>query len=558
MPERIKINEFTSELHLSGSKPVLEELRERFRFRPEGFWRSLRYQLYVTTGGEKGWDGYIYPVKCAHKQWTAPRGYLGDIVSAIEELGHIPDTDELFERPYAQLTADQIPADLLKTNFKLDDHQRQCVAVMLAAMVGRVKVTVSGGKTEIFLACIRWLRQRWPKLRCLYITPTERLVKQVYSRASDTMRDMVVSQYGGGKSETDGDLVVATSAMLHRNLDKQADWMKKFAVVCCDECHYAASPSWLAILKSLRAIWRFAASDSMKVNSDSGAATLHGLFGPILHTVKTQAMIDLDRVAVPHVHMLRVKTWHGRYDAVPHVVEPETPVWVYDQNTGGYEKGTYLRQGLVRDEHGEETEETNGLCLVQKASGEQVEISGKWMLMERAYDKAITAFKERNHAIADIAAGFSKRGWRTLVVATRTLHCYTLNSLLADRLGEDVVQTLLGSATPSERDMTFEWFKRTKGAVLVSSLVKVGVSINEIRAGVVADHVVDHEVFNQIVGRFIRKKKDTNVAHIVMFDDIQNHTMRANAKSLKDWIRRKASGYQLHEHASVDSCLHIQ
>ena len=51
---RVKISELPSMLVLTGDYDALEILRERFRFRPENFWRSMRYQLYVSTDGDKG------------------------------------------------------------------------------------------------------------------------------------------------------------------------------------------------------------------------------------------------------------------------------------------------------------------------------------------------------------------------------------------------------------------------------------------------------------------------------------------------------------------------
>lgn len=61
---------------------------------------------------------------------------------------------------------------------------------------------------------------------------------------------------------------------------------------------------------------------------------------------------------------------------------------------------------------------------------------------------------------------------------------------------------------------------------------RAGVSINEIRAGIVADYVADHEAANQIVGRFIRKKKTDNRAHIVWFVDNQHPTYRRGCTAM--------------------------
>ena len=92
----------------------------------------------------------------------------------------------------------------------------------------------------------------------------------------------------------------------------------------------------------------------------------------------------------------------------------------------------------------------------------------------------------------------------------------------------------MGKDTSVARDACFEWFKRTPGAVLITPLVKEGVSINEIKAGVIADYVADFEVANQLVGLFIRQKKKgtDNSAEIVWFRDRQHPSLRRGCNSV--------------------------
>ena len=100
----------------------------------------------------------------------------------------------------------------------------------------------------------------------------------------------------------------------------------------------------------------------------------------------------------------------------------------------------------------------------------------------------------------------------------------------------------------------FSWFKaQKKGCVLITSIVKEGVSINEIKAGVVADYVADWEYGNQIVGRFIRKKKDTDKAYITWFIERQHEGLRK--KSLKVFSQlKRLRGYSfVHPVAGPDT-----
>ena len=65
--------------------------------------------------------------------------------------------------------------------------------------------------------------------------------------------------------------------------------------------------------------------------------------------------------------------------------------------------------------------------------------------------------------------------------------------------------------------------------MLVTPLVKEGVSINSIRAIIVADVVADWEVANQIIGRGVRRKDEDNKCEIVWFVDRQHPRYVKNA-----------------------------
>jgi len=167
------------------------------------------------------------------------------------------------------------------------------------------------------------------------------------------------------------------------------------------------------------------------------------------------------------------------------------------------------------------------------------EIESRWCLLDRMYDRAIIQFKSRNAMIVEWARYFNRKGWSTVVVATRTTHVYILEALLKQALGEAAVEILVGKDSPAERDAMFDWFKATPGAVLITPLVKEGVSINEIRAMIVADHVADFEVARQIIGRAMRPKKGKdNRAHVVWFWDKQHTVLRRGCSKIFNQLAR--------------------
>ena len=82
--------------------------------------------------------------------------------------------------------------------------------------------------------------------------------------------------------------------------------------------------------------------------------------------------------------------------------------------------------------------------------------------------------------------------------------------------------------------------------MLITPLVREGVSINEIRAVIVADYVSDYEVARQIIGRAMRpKKRGSNQAHVVWFWDKQHPQLKRSCHNLFSRLR-KMDGYVFH------------
>lgn len=332
-------------------------------------------------------------------------------------------------------------------------------------------------------------------------------------------------------------------------------------------CHHVAAPTSQKLIMLMPAFFRLGASDTKKEKDAGDVAKIRGLLGPIRYTVPVGVYIDMGRSAKPTIYVVENPAWKDRFSELPHIVKPNTPAWALIDDQ--WRSGTYVGPVFERDEEGkikttikkqleDEVDEgevvkedgttqaikmarwkevkvpitVNGYHALQfPGDKQQYEIESTWCLLERVNDRALIRFKERNQLIVDWTHYYSRvRKFPTLVVCTRTLHIYILESLIKKAVGDDRVQILLGDHTSKERDRVFDWFRHTPGGVLISPLVQEGVSINEIRGGVIADYVGDWERANQIIGRFIRKKQDENEAHITWFFDNQHESLRRGSK----------------------------
>lgn len=552
---RLRVDESPTRLKLTAEPAVLKLLKAEFSYQPPDYWRSPSYQLYRHTlddpRGPQGWDGYLSLVEMQKgdtRRAIMFRGHKEELLRVCEDMA-IEVTGTWLSSPFSGLTVDDVPATIVKAKFQLDHAQRECVVSLLNAGVGVVRMTVSSGKTVMFAALAAMIKERMPGARVLYITPTERLVKQVFEEMNKFLPKWDISQAGGGKKDLTGkDMVVATMAQLanKKNLTRlhAGGFFKTFTVLFVDEVHHAPAATWSTVIRLIPALFRYGASDTVKDERKEDICAFYairGLFGPVRATIDVTPLIHTGRVAKPHLHLIDIPEWDGRYDHLPHRAELDTPAWCLID--GVWCKGFYRGGAVdetVTDEFGQPVE-LRGLHTLDLKDRGEVDVESRWCLLERAYDIGIIRNKERNKLVVEWVQHFAGKGWPTLVVATRSLHVLILEQMITSAGLE--VETLTGDDTTKERDRVFKWLMQKPGRVLVSPLVKEGVSLPELRGGVIADVVASPDLARQLIGRFIRKKPTgDNEAHIAWFIDRQYASARKNCLKLFEELE-KIKGY---------------
>lgn len=541
--------ENTTHLRVSGPPEWLDAISEHFKFRPNGYLYAPSYERWKISKGEDGWDGYVRPLRrTSASSGMLLRGFKHKLLEFADAKEYDVDASKLLRNPFAGITLDDIPDDLVAGEHKLDAFQQNCVYVWVKNAIAVNRVTVSGGKTMSFAGAAAFIKRSMPSARFLYLTDRERLVTQVTKEMKRFLPDFEVGQFGGGFKEKDAkDMVVCTIAMLnkHHKTLVASGWFNSFTAVLYDECQSAGSTTSKKVLMSMGAFFRFGASDTTKEADPSRHNDIMGLLGPTLSNVESAPLIESGRIAVPHIYVVDRKDWMNRFNHVSYKVEPNSPAFVLSDGT--WQQATYLgpvykvddagkivtvkKVGTVKDENDKWI--VNDVPVIEtgrhrmELNGEEFEVDSDFCLLDRCYDRSIIRFKERNDLIVKWAKHYHARNLQTLVVCTRTLHVRILEALIAKEVNPDFVRVLYGKHTTAQRNEGFEWLKATPGAVLISPLVKVGVSINELRAGVIADYVSDWEAAKQIIGRFIRKKNDgENRAEITWFADNQHRILR--------------------------------
>ena len=227
---RPQVFETSTKVILRGPYEALRVVSDNTAFQNPNAFYSDAHQLYINSGGERGWDGLNRPFqwitnkKTGVRELWADRGWMFKAIRILKQFGWDTDLSGVLERPFKGITHHDIDPGILNSPFKLDQNQRECVAAWLRFAIGRCTVTVSGGKTALFSAVAVKIREKYPDYPILYITYSERLVKQAYRDITQFVPAARVTRYGGGRESKDdpgndksGDIVVATTAMISRN-----------------------------------------------------------------------------------------------------------------------------------------------------------------------------------------------------------------------------------------------------------------------------------------------------------------------------------------------------
>lgn len=538
---KLHVKETASTLILEGDFEAIKKLRYAYRIRPPDYWRSPRYALFKESKGERGWDGYLYPFEVLGKNMgRLMRGHLEDLKNKAPELDIELDLSGVIRRPYEGITAADIPDDIVNDPNPPYPHQVEAVIQWMRAGIGINEITVSGGKTRTFCMAAAVVKVRSPKCRVLYLCSTERLVSQAYKDAKGFLPEWHITQFGGGKRDNTGaDMVVATYAIVGKNFNELRDWLKTFMILIVDECHHASSPTLEKIIPAVPAFFKFGASDSAKEDDPIRGFKIRGLLGPVLTQVTAGPLIQQQKLAKPTIYIVDDPDWQNEFEDVPQQAEPNTPAWAF--MNAEWKKAEYLgpaverlRNGTPRlDKRGEPVQMLN-FHRLKFDGGIELDVESRWCLLHRQYDRGIIRYRKRNDLVARWAKYFSNRGKKTLIVATRTLHVLILQAAIEGLIDPKLVRILYSEHSTKERDEAFDWIRSTPGAVLITPLVKEGVSINEINAGIIADYVASEDSAKQLIGRFIRKKPEgeENSAEVVWFMDRQVPSFRRGCMNL--------------------------
>lgn len=221
----------------------------------------------------------------------------------------------------------------------LRDYQRGAVEAALRRERGILRLPTGAGKTEILIGLMRALPGPWVFMahrKDLMYQAAERFLLRLREHAEDPDALDTVERLGGvhvgfcgdGKHDVlgpDGEapqFICTTFQTLRRPNGPAIKNFARARGIVIDECHTLPADSHYKVaMRFERARYRIGLSATPLQRGDKKSIYAISCLGPVIYSVKTEALIDRGVLAKPKIRMVPVEqdvakpTWQGAYGA---------------------------------------------------------------------------------------------------------------------------------------------------------------------------------------------------------------------------------------------------
>lgn len=444
---------------------------------------------------------------------TFPAGLLYRVEKRLIKRGHTVVKRVLV----APKQMEQCPPDYCIGIDMSDDRQYQCDSVnaVVAHFAGLLWLATNSGKSAIIAAlCGKVVREL--KQKVVVVVPTGLLLHQTSKDIKQFLGpDVSVGLAGGGQKFRNPHVLVGTYQTLVQGVPtasgrSQSPEIQRFlesaGMVLVDEAQHAGSPSIQSILRTCgKALYRVGLTGTVDkrdlriTQQEDIKARFHRYemeqyLGPVLLRVTNQDLIEKGISAIPTLYTVEDREAFGPVVQTPRQIPP--------------------------------------------GCGKPINIYGE------VFTKAVVEDKRFRKSVMHVVAALLEQGKPPLVMSHSVDHLIALKKT-ADKWGIPV-ELVTGRESLRERQKVIDRFvKEQNFAILGSSCLDEGVSINAIRAVVLAGTRKSPVEILQRIGRGLRKKKDgPNTVTVVDFDPM--HSTMLHKHFLTRAATYRAEGFPRH------------
>lgn len=256
-------------------------------------------ELKIELSARPMWDGRMSFYNYYKK--TLPIGLLGDLllhfqVAEIEDLRRLPLVYDIdFEINKGYITKKKEYKELTYRFFQLD-----AIAKAIAHPNGIFHLAVNAGKTFVFVMFGMIFRRN----KVLILVDRKLVLNQIIQ----AFKDYVNMDVGYITSEDGVKLSDMITVAMIQTLDKKqkelSEWLEGVNVLLIDECHHAASDTYVSFLKKSRASARYGFSGTIETDIVPFRKVIQYL-GPVLGVIDSKTLIDLGISVPPRIHVVR-------------------------------------------------------------------------------------------------------------------------------------------------------------------------------------------------------------------------------------------------------------
>jgi len=245
--------------------------------------RKIKVHCFVKEGKQKKY-GSLYI------------GFLQDLLTFIKkskiEITELNDERIKLEHQRKQWTDKKLKTFLPK--FDYVGHQIRELKAMMKANIGIIKAPTSSGKSELFIAFIKALKQP-----ALIVVNRVSLVLQTQDRLK---KNGINAGCCHGKGFKPGDVMVSTIQSVRKIPD-----LTKYKILILDEVHKAQSNQFQEFLEKTSYPIRFGFSATPDCGDKFKFALIRQFFGEIIIEVEAEELLKNKVIAIPKIEFLDIK-----------------------------------------------------------------------------------------------------------------------------------------------------------------------------------------------------------------------------------------------------------
>lgn len=219
-----------------------------------------------------------------------PIGFLSFVESVLEDFEHstVDDRPDINDLKY-------LDTKIELKDIQLYSHQKNAVKTALKNRRGIIMSPTGSGKTEIFLAMLKMLKDP-----TLVVFNRTQLAHQTMERAQGRGIDAGIVQ---GKNVLEKHVTMATIQSIEK-----LDNIRQYKNLILDEVHNAGSKSYQNILKRKHwyRIFGFSATPVNPNKMDLRSAKIIANVGPVVYEAKSKELMEAGIIAKPTIYMIPI------------------------------------------------------------------------------------------------------------------------------------------------------------------------------------------------------------------------------------------------------------